>query len=151
MWVEITETDVKAAGLTGPELNAARTAAPADGVTDTFAYVRDRVVREVRGRVKACSRNSQLGPEGTIPDECLEHALALLVARLARRIPKGVILTEQRRDAEKDALAFFRDVAACDVVIEPPETVGDETTAAPIAEVIDVPARRASRSRNAGL
>lgn len=151
MWVAVTETDAKAAGLTGPELSAARTAAAAAGVADTFEYVRDRVVREVRGRVKACARNSVLGEDGTIPDECLEHALALLVARLARRIPGKVLLTEERRDAERDALAFFRDVADCKVVIEPPETAGDETSAAPRAEVIDVPTRRTGRCRNAGL
>lgn len=150
-WSEITETEAKAAGLTGPELNAARTVALASGITDSFVYVRDRVVAEVRGRVKACPRNTQMGPEGTIPDECMEHALALLIARLARRIPGRVVLTPERADAEKSALQFLRDVAACEVAITPPTTASDEPSASPSLHIIKAPARKASASDLSGL
>jgi hypothetical protein len=124
-WIAITEAHVKSAGLTGPELSAARTTALPDGVTDTLADVISRVTAEVRGRVAACDQNV-LGEGATIPDECLTAALARIVFELGIRLPGRVVLTEQRDKANDNALRFLRDVAACDVAIVQPETPTDD-------------------------
>lgn len=124
MWIALTEADV-ATGLTGPELTAAKTAALKVGQTDPVADVIDDVTREVRSRVAACKANS-LGDAGMIPDECKGHAVSLCVFRLAKRLPRAVLLDEDRRTANTQAIAFLRDVAACDVALEQPETPSEE-------------------------
>jgi hypothetical protein len=151
-WVTFDESKLKGGvGLTGPELNAVRTAALPDGVTDKLTEVLTTVIREVRGRVKACAKNSVVGEDGTIPDECLAAARARAVYELGMAIPGKQILTPQREDANKQAIAFLKDVAACQVAIEPRRRRAMSRPRRQRVEVIDVPARRASRSRNAGL
>lgn len=124
MWIELTEADVST-GLTGPELTAAKTAALKVAQTDPVAAVIEDVVREVRSRVAACSANS-LGAAGMIPDECKGHAVSLCVFRLAKRLPKAVLLDEDRRAANTQAIAFLRDVGDCKVALEQPETASEE-------------------------
>jgi hypothetical protein len=124
MWVALTENDI-ATGLTGPEFNAAKTAALKPGQPDPIAEVIVEITREVRARVAACNANT-LGPAGTIPDECKRHAIAIAVFCLGKRLPRAVLLDEDRRHANNQAVAFLRDVAECKVALEQPETPSDE-------------------------
>ncbi len=121
-WITITEAHVHTAGLTAPELNAARTLLLPGTETDTLSDVIERVTSEVRGRVAACSRNT-LDADGTkIPQECLNAALARIVFELCIRLPGRAVLTEQRDKANDQAISFLRDVARCDVALVQPET-----------------------------
>ena len=124
MWITLTVADI-ATGLTGPELAAAQTAALRAAQTDPVLDVIADVTREIRSRVAACSRNS-LGGAGMIPDECKGHAVSLCVFRLAKRLPKAVLLDEDRRSANTQAIAFLRDVGDCRVALEQPETASEE-------------------------
>jgi hypothetical protein len=86
-----------------------------------------RVTSEVRGRVAACSRNTLDATTTKIPDECLNAALARCVYELTIRIPGKVLLTDERIANNKDAQAFLRDVARCEVALVQPETPTTET------------------------
>ena len=126
-WKTITDLDVLGKS-TGGEVDAARTAALAVDQADPVPGIIDQVVREVRGYVATCSRNS-LGPAGTIPDELLGAALNRIRFECATRIPGGALLDEDRRTANRDALAMLRDAAACKITIEQPTIVSPEIVA----------------------
>lgn len=77
-----------------------------------------RIIKLVRGYV---GKKNVLGDGDTIPDELENAALALLVYQILTRIPglKG-LLTDERKDAQKEAMRLLRDVAGGDFVIVPP-------------------------------
>lgn len=149
-WIALVEADVLRK-LAAPELDAARTAVLDAGQDDPLAGVITEVTREVRARVAACSKNT-LGPAGTIPDECEAAALARIRFELSTRLPGGVLMDEDRRRANADAIAFLRDVAACNVAIEQPATVSDEVTSSgAAAELVSSTTRKATRTKLSGL
>lgn len=149
-WITLSESDL-ATAITGPELNAVKTAALRSGQDDPVAAELAQVTREVRGRVKACNCNT-LGAAGTIPDECKTATIDICVYRLAKRLPAGV-LNPTREKANDQALAFLRDVAACDVVLEQPEsgTESDEISSSPPVPRICRPMRRFDRCDQDGI
>jgi hypothetical protein len=116
----------------GAEVDAARSAALAQGQADPVPGIVAQVVREIRSYVATCERN-KLGPAGTIPDELLGCALNRIRFECATRIPGGALLDDDRRKANSDAWAQLRDAAACKVTIEQPTDVSPEVTAAPPA------------------
>jgi hypothetical protein len=121
MWNELTADAIKGR-LTKPELTALLTAAKQTEQTEAglLADAIATVTSEVRGYVSACSRN-QLGADGTIPDELLSSALALLRRYLFTRLPGMKALYDQIREEEtKDALQRLRDTAACKFAIVQP-------------------------------
>lgn len=148
-WETITESTIKgSAGLTGPELTAARTAALPSGVSDTLADVIERVVNEVRGYV---GRRNTLADGDTIPAECLTAALSRIVFELCLRIPRSIVLTDERKEANRNAIAFLKDVARGDVVIVPPETAAAAQPGGNATEVVNSRDRIATREKLAGL
>jgi len=149
-WITLTEADVLRK-LAAPELDAARTAAIADGQADPLPGVISEITLEVRSRVAACDRNI-LGEGVTIPDECSAAALARIRFELATRLPGGGgLLDEDRRKANDNALSFLRDVAACDVAIVPPETAAPEQAGSGNAQVISGTCRKFTRQGMSGL
>jgi len=149
MWIELTEADVLRK-LAAPELEAARTAVLDAGQADPLAEVIEEIVREVRGRVAACARNV-LGEGSTIPDECQAAALARIRFELATRLPGGVLLDEDRRTANANAIAFLRDVASCDVAIVQPDTASEDQAGKSSIKFVGASKRRATRSQLKGL
>jgi hypothetical protein len=130
-WITITEADLLTK-VSGPELEAVRAAALADGQADPVQPAITQVTREVRGYVAACASN-QLGEGATIPDELLEAALSLLVIRFLSRAAGLSIDGENdpRMKAAEQAKTLLRDVAACRFAIAQPATVSTEEVGSP--------------------
>ena len=148
-WLTLTEAHILT-GVTGAELAPARAAALKAGQVDPVAEVIAQVTREVRGRVAACARNT-LGEGDAIPDECLSAAIDIAVYRLCKRIPGAVLLTKERVEANTNAIAYLRDVAACEVALVQPATAATEQPGGPAAQVVTTTTRRATRDRLSGL
>jgi hypothetical protein len=126
-WITITDAAILGKSA-GAEVDAARSAALAIGQTDPVPGLVEQIVREVRGYVAACKDN-KLGPAGTIPDELLGAALNRLRFECATRLPGGALLDEDRRAANRDAIAMLRDAGACRIVLEQPDTPSTEILA----------------------
>jgi hypothetical protein len=132
MWIELTEAKLLTR-ISGVELENFRTAALELGQDDPIQGVFDQITRKVRSRVAACQQN-KLGPEGTIPDEMLDDALALCVIKVMTR-PGGTMIDpegQRAKDAEQ-AESNLKDAANCKIAIEQPP-VAEEST-----EVIGAP------------
>lgn len=123
-WITLNEAGVLTK-LAGPELAALKTAALGTGQPNPLPEVITQVVREVRGYVAANLRNV-LGEADTIPDELAAAALARIRYELATRLPVASLLTEARREANRDAIALLARVARGEFLVVPPETEGEQ-------------------------
>lgn len=126
-WVAVTEANV-ITKLSGPEIAAMKSVALQAAQTNPLPEIITQVIREVRGYVAACARNT-LGDGVTLPDELLGAAVSRIRYELATRLPVPSLLTEDRRAANRDAIELFRDVAACRFQIAGPDTATSETIA----------------------
>lgn len=153
MWVALQALDLLS-GLTSPEYNAVRTAAIGGGQTgdSIVAEILGQVTTEVRGRVAACPKNP-LGLAGTIPDECKAAAVDLAIYRICKRIPGKAVLTQERTDANSQAISFLRDVAACSVALVPPVDIapGIEQAGSTAAQVVSGTSKKFTGRKLNGL
>lgn len=150
MWIELTETHLKEA-LSGPEVEAFRTAALADGQSDPVPGLIEAVVRQIRSRVAACKSNT-MGAGLTIPDETLNSAKAMLAWEMLTRLPgNDPSLYETREKRKNDALKYLDSIAKCDAVIEQPATPSEEVIATPRFEQVSGNPRQATRRKLSGL
>lgn len=120
-WITLTEDQVLRR-FAGAELSALRSAALAPGQDDPLPEVITQVTREIRAYVAGCATN-QLGAEGTIPDECEGAALARIGFEIATRLPVRQLLTEDRKEANRNAVTFLSKISKCEVRIVPPENL----------------------------
>jgi hypothetical protein len=149
-WITITDAQILGKSA-GAEVEAARSAALATGQADPVPGIVAQIVREVRGYVAGCDKNT-LGPEGTIPDELLGAALNRIRFECATRLPGGALLDEDRRQSNRDALAMLRDAAACRLALAQPATATTEQIAGGNAvQLVSSTPRVASRERIKGL
>ena len=151
MWITLTESAVLTR-LSGPELTALKTAALGTGQTNPLTEVITQVVREVRGYVSASTRN-RLGTGETIPDELSAAALSRIRFELATRLPVASLLTDARREANRDAIALLRECAAGRFTLVAPETEAADQAANASGPAVSTsnPTRQWSRSGQAGL
>lgn len=148
-WLTITEANILSK-LSAPELAAMKTAALGSGQSDPLAEAIADVTREVRGYVAGCSGNT-LGDGDTIPDELLGAAINRIRYELATRLPVASLLTDARKEANRDAVALFGKVASCSFRIVPPTTAAATQPGGPAVQVVSSTTRQASRSRLSGL
>jgi hypothetical protein len=134
--------------MAGTELAAYRTAAKAEGQEDPLPGRITAVVRFVRGKAAACEKNT-LGPAGTIPDEVLDDAIAIIRLRLINRV--GATVSDERKTAAKEALTTMRELARCEIAIEQPEMPSEEVTASGGIEVARQRCRLTGRDNLKGL
>lgn len=123
-WITLTEAHVLTK-LSAPELAALKSAATGAGQADPLPEIVAQVVREVRGHVAGCDKNT-LGPAGTIPDELQGAALNRVRYELATRLPVASLLTDARKESNRDALTLLQRVASCQFAIVQPETAGEQ-------------------------
>lgn len=145
-WTTIT-ADAVQSRITDAELVAARTAAIKAGQADPLAEAISRVTQEVRGRVAANASNT-LGDGDTIPSECEDAAIAVIIFRLYSRLP--ITMPQERKDAKDDALAFLRDVADGKVAIVAPATASPQQVTS-IAPSISARRRHFTRDQQDGI
>lgn len=122
-WIAISEAAVKST-LAAAELTALRTVQLAAGQADPLAEIIARTTDEVRGYVAGNPLN-RLGLAGLIPAELEAAALALVRYRLATRLPIKTLLTDARKDEQRDALTLLRDVAGGRFAVIAPDDGGD--------------------------
>lgn len=126
-WQTISEADIKTQ-ITAPELSAARTAAIDAGQADPLPEAITNAVNMVRGYISGWTANT-LGPEGTIPDKLVLTAIDVAVYLLCKRIPKKILLTDQRQRAYDAAISLLKDVARGAFRLEVPATFTQEKIA----------------------
>ncbi len=149
-WIILTEALVLGK-LAGPELAALKTKALAVGQDNPLPDVIDQVTREVRGYVKANANNLLDANPYSIPDELTTATLNRVRFELATRLPVSSLLTEDRRQANRDAIAMFRDVAAGRFTIQQPGNVSTEQSAGPAVKRVSHERQRFSRERLRGF
>lgn len=149
-WITIAESDITPK-LSGPELSAMKSAALASAQTNPLTDVIAQVIKEIRGYVANCSRNT-LGEGSTIPDELLGAAVSRIRFELATRLPVASLLTEDRRSANANALTLLRDVAACKFSLEQPATASSQVIPGGNAvQVVTSTTRKATSAKLSGL
>lgn len=149
MWITLSKSDL-ANRLSETELRRVSEAKLADGQTGdgVIAEVIADVVRVVRGY--AAKRNS-LGPDGTIPDETKDAALAIVRMRVFTRLPDLDLLGEDRRAEARDANTLLRSLAAGVLVIEQAAESSGEQSGGVDFDVVTKTDRVATRERLSGL
>lgn len=148
-WITLTETDV-ITKLSGPETAALKTAALQAAQSDPLPEVIEQVIKEIRGYVAACERNT-LGDGETIPDELKGAAISRIRFELATRLPVSSLLTEDRRTANANAISMLKDVARCDFLIVQPDTAAEDQAGGPGIEIVTKTCRKFSRDDLRGL
>lgn len=148
-WITITEDDV-VTKLSGPENSALKTAALKSAQTNPLTEVIEQIVLEVRGHVAACERNT-LGAGATIPDELLGAAINRIRFELATRLPVSSLLNEDRKEANRQAIALLQRVAECKFLVVQPEEAAEDQAGGPAVEVVDETCRRFKRNQMEGL
>lgn len=147
-WITLTEDDI-ITKLSGPEKAAMNSAALQALQTAPLPEVIEQIVKEIRGYVAACARNT-LGDGLTIPDELLGAAVTRVRFELATRLPVPSLLTEDRRRANETAITLLRDVAACSFAIVAPATPTSDEVGAPSPQW-SVRDRQFGRSQQDGI
>jgi len=117
-WLTLAESDVKQR-LSATEFDAVKASALATGLTNAITEALTEITNEVRGYVAACNAN-QLETGAKIPPECLSAARDRLAYVLSLRLPTALPLNDHRVEANKAAIEFLKDVAACKVGVEEP-------------------------------
>lgn len=148
-WITLAEADI-VTKLSGPETTALKTAALKLEQTDPLAEILTQITREIRGYVSACTDNT-LGEGPTIPDELLSAAISRVRFELATRLPAPSLLDENRKEANRQAIALLQQVAACKFRLVQPESASTEVVGGTGAEVITETTRVATRSKLSGL
>lgn len=147
-WITLTEAFITGK-LTGPELNALRTAALAPGQEPPMPEAIRLVVREVRGYVRGNQANI-LAPGDTIPDELEDAALAMIRYRALNRLPTKSLLTQPRVDENAAALELMKAVAAGRFGVVCPDMPSTEKPSDSRAPLITPRPRQFSRASGDG-
>lgn len=108
-WISLDDDSITSA-LTGPELDALRTAALESGQPDPVNAVLQQVARLVRG--KCAAGGIAQGTGLAIPDELILAAVAIVRFTALSRMPGMVFLQDDwRKTAYSDALKLLDQVA----------------------------------------
>lgn len=147
-WRAITEDDLRSA-LNVHEDTALRTALLSSGQEDPFETARLQVTAYVRGAILSGPGNKLDSDSGKLPEAAILHACSLLAYNLFKRFA-AELMTDDHRQAKKDAEAWLNLVRRGTEKIEPPG--GDEPVpSGGSLEQITPARRRADREGLAGL
>lgn len=128
-WITPTEADILTR-MSGPELDAFRSAALGSGQADPVAELIISTVNMMRGYIFRCPNvDVTTKEEGTIPTSGLFAFLDLIVPTLQGRHAGAVIEGTNgiRLDARSDAMKWLRDCANCLIAVDelpPPNAPG---------------------------
>jgi hypothetical protein len=114
-WIALTSAHIKAR-LAEEELDAIEDTGGGDG--DRLTGIIAQVTSLVRAKVAACHKN-QLGPSGTIPEECLHAAATIAKHDIRASLPStGLDDSDLRKDEYREATSFLNAVSRCEIGIE---------------------------------
>lgn len=145
-WREITQADIEGV-LSAPELAAYQAAAVADD-QDPMADAVSKVVQQCRGYI-ADHPSNQLAEGETLPERAILPALHIIRVEILTRLDMEV--SDDRRDARREAIRFFERVADGRVSIEAPEGAVEAGGSAPRVESLNTRTRIATREKLSGL
>ena len=135
-WIKLTPAHLDEA-LAAAELAALRTVQTAVGQKDPVPQAITRTCNEVCGYVAAAGL--EVGEPGTIPEQLLSGAIAIVRWRIISRLSVGaaakVFATENRRQEYLDAIALLKDVATRKFIISLPEEPAEDQPRASAAGV----------------
>lgn len=135
-WIKLTAAHLDEA-LAATELAALRTVQTAAGQKDPVPPAIARTCTEVGGYVAAAG--IEVGEPGTIPEQLLSAAIALVRWRIIGRLSVGaaakVFATENRRQEYLDAVVLLKDVATRKFIISLPEDPAEDQPRAPAVGV----------------
>lgn len=119
-WITPTETDILTR-VSGPELDAFRTAALASGQSDPVPPLIVSVVNMMRGYISRCGNVDMTTKDaGTIPTSGLHAFLDIIVPTIQGR-PAGAVIEGTngiRLDARGDAMKWLTAAARCDIAVD---------------------------------
>lgn len=118
-WIAITVdtlNEAKVAAL----VDACSTSALGSGQADRAAGLIQGVVNEVRNAVATCKTNRVDSDTTKIPESQRDLCVDLIIARLKNAIEQP--LTEDERLNVAERRRQLRDIAACDLVVDQPDT-----------------------------
>jgi hypothetical protein len=123
-WLSLDDDSITSA-LSGPELDALRTAALESGQPDPVEAVLQQVARLVRG--KCAAAGIALGTGISIPDELVLAATSITRFNCLTRLPGMVFLQDDwRKTAHADGLKLLDQVASGDFAVVPAITEAPE-------------------------
>lgn len=121
-WIAITTDTLKEASIAAL-IEACDSAALGDGQANRAAGLIQGVVNEIRNAVATCRTNQVDSDTTTIPESQRDLAVDLINARLKTAIQQP--LTEDERNNVSERRRQLRDIAACKLVVDQPDTAID--------------------------
>src|SRR5437868_14390956 len=118
-WIAITKDTLYEAKLAAL-IDACDAAALAETQDPRSPGLIQGVVNEVRSAVASCANNRVDADEATVPENLRDLCVDLIVARLKNSIEQS--LTDDERSAVEWRRRQLRDIAACDLVVDQPDT-----------------------------
>lgn len=121
-WIAITIDTLKEAKVAAL-IEACDSAALGEGQANRAAGLIQGVVNEIRNAVATCRTNQVDEDITTIPESQRDLAVDLINARLKNAIEQP--LTQDERDNVAERRRQLRDIAACELVVDQPDTAVD--------------------------
>jgi hypothetical protein len=121
VWIVIAESDLNDY-LVGAQMDALKNAALASGQTNPFARVMQDVASRVRAEVRACRTNKVSALANSVPPDLKSSACNLIIEVMQGRLAgAGALpLTEDQKDACREARDYLKRIAECKVPIAQP-------------------------------
>lgn len=132
-WIQLQNSDALNA-ISYQELQTVRTLTIQSGQTDPVAPTLQFVTDLVRGFI---ANQNALGPEGTIPDKLVAPTLDIFAFYLFKRAP--ALLTDDRRQAYKEAMLLMEMVRKGDLRVEPALVAASEQPLIPAPTISTTP------------
>jgi len=131
MWRKPTEDDIVAT-ISQDELDAYKTSS--NWATDPVATLCDRAASYVRGYL-ATNGNIRLSPnEHEIPEACISPAMDYLAFDILKRL--GVGISDERKEARRDAIAYFDKIATGKLSVESYGATDAKQTGGPAVQIV---------------
>lgn len=121
------------------------------GSTTGLAAILDRAVGSARGSMLA--GGNRVAADGTIPDQVRPEIIAMARWRWITSLPKSglALATEARKDAYREALELFKEIARGEVKVELPDVAIAAATPDNAVQVASAADRRANATKLDGL
>lgn len=136
-WIAITIATLKEAKIAAL-IDACDSEALAVGQPARSAGLIQGVVNEIRNAVATCATNSVDSDTAKIPTSQRDLAVDLIIARLKNAVEDP--LTEDERSNIAERRRQLRDIAACDLVVDQPDTpVEPDVQGGPAVQLVRTP------------
>lgn len=128
-WVKLEQEKHVLPRLNDFEMRSYDDAADSAPLYNKVPAIIEQVVSRVRGAIQSCNNNKLFGEAGTIPEECVFHAVSLVrQALIASNANSDEIQGEVRTVEAQQAEEYLQRVALCQESIVPPGGESGQTT-----------------------